>query len=213
MPFFLLFIGAPGCGKGTQSNNLSKAFDLPKLCMGDLVRETLDAERSDVSEGKLVNNDLINQIFTNALAKINHEKNVILDGYPRTLDQVFFLEKLKKDRKILVFYFKVNYDVLFKRVSERFSCLNCGAIYNKHFQPTAIDGQCDSCGSLSMNIRSDDKDKVLVNRLAEYDNLTKPILEYYNNIGVVTNIDASQSISEVSNLVLKLYEELLNNAN
>ena len=209
MSFLILFIGAPGCGKGTQASYLSKILNLPKICMGDLVRDRLKANSSSMNEGKLINDDVINTVFLGELIKIEDKESVILDGYPRTIDQAFFLEKIKKNRKIIVFYFKVDYDVLFKSISGRFNCMDCGFIYNDYFKPTAVKGVCDSCGSSSMNFRSDDQEKVLVNRLLEYDNLTKPILEYYNKFGVVEEINSNQDIAEVSSYTLKLYNGLI----
>jgi adenylate kinase len=208
MSYFIILIGPPGCGKGTQASDLSLYLKANKISMGDLVRNKVNSGDSSVIHGKLINDDFINEIFLHEIISIKDDQNIVLDGYPRTIEQTFFLEKIKKHRKILVFYFKVHYDVLFKRILGRFSCADCGFIYNQYFRPTKIVGVCDFCGSINVSIRSDDKQEVLVNRLIEYDKLTLPILDYYKKLDLVYEIDASQSTDKVLEEVLQIYNKL-----
>ena len=128
----------------------------------------------------------------------------ILDGYPRNIDQAEFLDIRFPEIMPQVVYFDISYDVLASRITGRFVCASCGAIYNKFAFNTKVEGVCDICNSKDFKIRDDDKLEVLQKRWEVYIEETKPLLEYYKNKGCLLSIDATIEKTEITNNLLKL---------
>lgn len=198
----LIFLGAPGAGKGTLAELLSAHDGLVHISTGAILREEikvgseLGKEADDyVKTGQLVPESLINSMLEKRLQQDDLSAGYILDGYPRTLEQAEFLDQLLTklgtplDRVVLV---DVPQDLIIKRLSSRLTCPNCGAIYNLLQQPPQKEGICDKCGS-ALVVREDDKEEVIRHRLEVYEENTKPLIDYYADKNLLTKVDNSGS--------------------
>lgn len=211
MTMNLIFLGPPGCGKGTQAAILEKKLGFLHASTGDLLRE-ITCENSDlaseikeiITSGSLVTDEKVNEIVESYYYKNKDANGIILDGYPRNAEQAEFLKKLldsfgkKVDR---VFYLDVDEDVVIKRIVGRYSCKNCGAVYNRNYNNTKIENECDVCHNHDFCTRSDDNEEVVKHRLDVYQQSTAPLLEYYKDI--LIKISADNSLDEVSAMIIK----------
>jgi adenylate kinase len=199
----LLLMGPPGCGKGTFASMLSNELSCAKITMGDLVRKKL----ANLSHsGRLVSDDVINDIFYEEYCLHNVDTRLILDGYPRSINQSLFMRSSISEKNLVVFSFEVDYNVLSKRILGRISCGDCSAIFNEYFNPP-IDNKCSNCGSSNLHKRKDDTENIFAKRMLEYTKYTVPVIEYYNSIGLVKKIDANAPISALSEKVRSLVAE------
>jgi adenylate kinase len=208
-----VFIGPPGCGKGTQSMLLSTSLGYTRLSTGDLFREIAKKD-SDLGKkvkdilavGDLISDELVNDVIDKFYSEINGSKKIILDGYPRNITQAIELNKIlakHKSEVTEVFYFDISDQVLLKRILGRYTCNNCGKIYNKFFYDTKVNGHCDECNGTDFSKRDDDSKEVLLNRLEVFRKTTKPLLEFYDK--KLIKINAEQSAAEVSKQMLKFF--------
>lgn len=197
----VLFIGAPGSGKGTQSRTLCEKFKFIQLSTGDILRDSivsgdsigLEAKKL-MDKGMLVPDDIISKLVEAWIVKKNSQEkaNIIFDGFPRTVNQVNELTKIlsKINLKIdYVFYFKTNDILLIDRLTGRRTCSKCGEIYHLTTKPSKVDGICDLCGG-ELKHRSDDRKEVIEERLVQYYNNTRPVIDLYKNSGVFVELDA-----------------------
>lgn len=165
----IIFLGPPGAGKGTQSQLLKERDNFVQISTGDLLREAVKSQTSlgikakqFMDEGKLVPDDLIIDLISEKLEEFK-DKNIIFDGFPRTVPQAEALKTLldKKDRKIdAVILFEIDDEEVVKRLSGRRICPNCGAVYHIIFNPPKNDNLCDKCGTPLIQ-RDDDKEEVI----------------------------------------------------
>ncbi|GAG29374.1 unnamed protein product [marine sediment metagenome] len=145
-----------------------------------------------MDKGDLVPDSLTNEIVKDRLEKIK-DKSWILDGYPRNLNQVEFLENIAEIDLLLLL--QVSGDIIFKRILGRYGCNNCGEIYNKYTLPPKVEGICDKCGAeIEFKQRSDDTEETLKNRLDTYEKNAKPIIKYYKKRGKLKKIDATDTL-------------------
>lgn len=207
----IIFFGPPGSGKGTQAAIISKILSIPSLSTSGILNNVIknggefaDELKNYMSSGKLVPSTLVNEIVSTTLAKKEYSLGCILDGYPRTIDQAEFLDIRFPQLKPVVVYCEISYEMLVNRIKERFSCVECGAIYNKLSAPTRIPNVCDVCKTTKFKIRDDDNIEVLQKRWEVYIEETKPLLEYYNNKGSLFTVDATISKEEITNNILCL---------
>ncbi len=198
----LVFLGPPGSGKGTQASMLAKSFGdkAIHLSTGELLRTEIN-KNSEIGltvdeymkAGKLVPDKDIFNIIEQNLSFYTEAEILIFDGFPRTLAQALRLEEifLQKELKIdIVFNFLIDKNTLVKRVCGRFSCKNCGLGYNIYSNPTMIEGVCDSCGSGSFVKRLDDNETIFGDRLSVYEDLTFPLVDFYQKKGLLFSIKA-----------------------
>lgn len=204
----VIFIGPPGSGKGTQAAVIGKILSLPVVSTGEVLRSKAVSPTTDgvalkliLESGKLAPTDMVNKFV---LEDINSYKDgCILDGYPRNLAQAEFLsDNVMQDVKVL--YFEIDSDVLLKRITGRFSCSECGKIYNKFFSPTKIDNKCDVCASEKFIYRADDNETTVRNRLDTYAQETMPVIDYYKKTGVLEFVDATNSIEKITEELLSI---------
>ena len=199
MKSHLIFIGAPGSGKGTQANKFVTERSFKHISTGDLLRAEI-AKQSDLGlevkkvmdEGKLVSDELVIRLLQ---ANIDlNSSQYIFDGYPRNLVQAETLDKevLKGSPSISV-YFEIDVAKLVERLTNRRTCGNCGAIYNLISKMPKIRGTCDKCGSTNLVQRADDKEDVIKNRLKVFQDTVSPVLKYYQDLGRLIKVDAEQS--------------------
>ena len=206
----LILLGAPGSGKGTQSALLSKHKNYNHLSTGDLLRSISKEEselgkkiKSILESGELVSDEFIIEVISNKLNKLASQDNVILDGFPRTLNQAIFLDDLissnqniaNEDVKIIAI--KVDNESVIKRVSGRFTCKECNTGYHEIFKKPKQNGICDNCGSSHFIKRKDDNAEIIKTRLEKYEQDTKPIINYYQNNNKIIEINGENRIDEI----------------
>jgi adenylate kinase len=211
----IIFIGPPASGKGTQATLISGMFKLPYLSTGNILRNVSNGTSQDSAElkaiidsGKLVSTELVNRLVGKELEKDEYKRGFVLDGYPRNLTQAEFLDKKFQDARMKVIFFDISYDDLVARATGRYSCKDCGAIYNKVSVPTRVENECDMCGSHSFVTRDDDNVEVLAARWKEYMEQTMPLVAYYNAKSVLIKIDATIKKEDITH---KLVTELKRN--
>ena len=216
----LILFGPPGAGKGTQSSFLVESEKMFQLSTGDLLRAELKSG-SDLSKqlkeimdaGKLVSDDIINNLIEKRISDPSVKNNIIFDGFPRNLEQAKSLDNMlnKYNQKIsAIINLKVDYSVLVKRISGRVSCSICKKPFNEFFDPPIEPNNCsnNNCGSRELIKRSDDNESTVKNRLKTYDDQTLPILDYYRKKGIVKDVDAMKAINEVTGEIKSIISNL-----
>jgi adenylate kinase len=216
----IIIFGPPGAGKGTQSSFLVEKQNMFQLSTGDLLRAELKSG-SDLSkqlkeimdEGKLVSDDIINNLIEKKISDPSIKNNIIFDGFPRNLDQAKSLDQMLKkyDQKIsAIINLKVDYSVLVKRISGRVSCSICKKPFNEFFDPPVDPKNCanSQCETRELIKRSDDNESTVTNRLKTYDEQTLPILDYYREKGIVKDVDAMKAINEVTDEIKAIISNL-----
>ena len=205
----LIFLGAPGAGKGTISNVLIAKYGVAHISTGDILRAEVAKGTPAGQEaavimkaGKLVPDELVCSMVKNRLAEPDCEKGFILDGFPRTIPQAdrlaAVLSELGKEIDYAI-YLKVEDDVLLQRLTARLNCRGCDAIYNKIFMPSKQEGICDKCGS-ELYQRSDDSLETAKSRLEVFYKQTQPLIDYYEKAGLlmtVTELDAAKIVDGI----------------
>ena len=182
----IVLLGAPGAGKGTQARKLVEKFDLVHLSTGDVLREAvkegsaLGRQVQGIMEaGELVPDQVVSEIVRERVSGDGLRRGVVLDGYPRTLRQAEFLEKVTPGRELAVINIRVDSDELLRRLSGRRDCSGCGTIYNVHFSPPLKEGVCNLCGS-DLIQRKDDRGEVATERLRVYREETESVIGFYS---------------------------------
>ena len=216
----IIIFGPLGAGKGTQSSCLVDKKKMYQLSTGDLLRAELNSKSSlsqklkkIMDSGKLVADDIINDLIEKKISEPSTKNNIIFDGFPRNIDQAKSLELMldKYDQKIsLVINLKVDNSILVKRISGRVSCSICKKPFNEFFDPPRDPAECSNneCSKRDLVKRSDDNESTVSNRLKIYEESTLPLLNFYESKGVVKNVDAMKSINEVTNQINSIIDEL-----
>ena len=207
----IVFIAPPAAGKGTQSDLLVNKYDYNHISTGDLLREevakgtTLGLEIAEKQKkGELVSSDIVNELLTNAI-KVS-DKPFILDGYPRNVEQIYFLEEILKNanKEIgVVIYLDVPEDLACKRATGRLICPNCNKTYHKYFVKPINDNICDNC-AVELISRADDTEETFKIRYNTYINNTKPLLDYYEKLGllkIIKKTDADEVFAEIEKVI------------
>jgi adenylate kinase len=214
----LVFFGPPGTGKGTQAARVSKRFGLSSLSSGDAlrheIREGTELGKSVndlVQSGSLVPDDAITDVMLSAIQKFPADQGFLLDGFPRTVPQAEALASgLATRGKPLdaALYFRLDSRTIVHRITNRRVCSNCDRTYNLLFVPPATADVCDACGH-SLVQRVDDSEDVVATRLATYEKLTVPLVEYYSGAGLLHEIDADAAPDVVEEKVTSVIEGLV----
>jgi len=204
----IILLGPPGAGKGTQSARLVEKYGMRQLSTGDMLRAAVKAgtpvglkAKEVMDRGELVSDEIVSELIDAELAAMDPSTGAIFDGYPRTEAQARALDALleKHGRRLdHVIELIVDEDALVKRITGRFSCAKCGAVYHESANPPSTEGVCDQCGSTQFKRRPDDNEETVRTRMAEYRAKTAPILPYYEARGLVTRIDGMAPIDEVA---------------
>ncbi|GIO39820.1 MULTISPECIES: adenylate kinase [Paenibacillus] len=209
----ILFMGPPGAGKGTQAEVIVNQFGIPHISTGDAFRLAIKQgtpvglkAKEYMDQGLLVPDDVTVGIVRERLQQSDCEKGFLLDGFPRTLSQAESLEELlgglgkKLDHVINL---KVDRNKLLARLTGRRLCKACGATYHVIFNPPVQEGVCDKCGG-ELYQRSDDNEESVGTRLDEYINKTAPLLKFYEDKGLLRQVDGEQEIGAVSEEIVSI---------
>ncbi len=201
----IALFGPPGAGKGTQAKELSKHYSIPHISTGDILRANVRdgtelglKAKEYMDKGELVPDEVLIGLIRTRLTEPDCEAGYLLDGYPRTIPQADALTGILKEIKKpldAVINIEVSDEELVKRLGGRRSC-ECGESYHVIFNPPEKEGVCDACGA-ELYQRDDDKEEVIRQRLAVYNEKTKPLIDYYYNAGLLVNIDGSGDVDVV----------------
>lgn len=206
-------LGAPGAGKGTQAANISELNSIPVIGTGGIIRDVISGGsdlgnemKSFIDKGLLVPDDLVLKMVAKRLAEDDCKNGYILDGFPRTLVQVFEFEKMggKIDA---VFSLVVNDADIVSRISGRRMCERCNATYHLEVKPPKVVGICDICGGMLV-IRVDDAPETVFARLRVYHEWTKPLVDYYATHSKYVEIDATKSVDEITAEITSILETI-----
>lgn len=202
----IVFLGPPGAGKGTQAVEIVEKLGVPHVATGDMLRASIKNEtplgmeaKKYMDQGLLVPDEVTIRITGERISEPDCKNGFLLDGFPRTLAQAEALDKLLSglDLKLdAVINLQVPQDKLIARLTGRRVCRNCGASFHMVFNPPKDESVCDRCeGELYQ--RSDDNEETAVNRLSVYNTQTAPLIAYYQEQGILKNIDGEQDIHQV----------------
>lgn len=203
---YILLMGPPGAGKGTQAAELVAKFQIPHISTGDMFRAAVKEgtelgkqAKACMDAGQLVSDSITIGIVKERLAKPDCHKGFILDGFPRTLEQASALDvtlaelRIKLDRVLNI---NVPVEDLISRLTGRRICKGCGATFHVTFNPSAAGSKCEKCDG-ELYQRADDTEETVTKRLTVYSDQTKPLIEYYEDHGLYTEIDGRQQIDKV----------------
>ncbi len=200
-----IMLGGPATGKGTRAGILSRELKIPHISSGSLLREASKENeeiRKTISAGNFVTDEVMNEIIMKKLTSKEAKDGFILDGYPRNLDQVAQLEEIlriigKDITRVLELV--APRELVFKRILERKECLNCNRAYGIDF-PSKDNVHCDNCGSVLVT-RSDDTVETLTKRIETYEEVTKPLIEYYKERGLLKTVDSSNCPEHILDMI------------
>ena len=213
---YIVFLGAPGAGKGTQAAVVAGKMNLVHIASGNLFRQALEQgtelglkAKSYMEKGMLVPDEITIKMVLDRISNPDCQSGIILDGFPRNLDQAKALDKaLAEQPKAIdrVVYIRVSEDELLKRLSGRWICRNCQAPYHIVDSPPQTEGKCDRCGG-ELYQRPDDTMETAKKRLEVYFAQTSPLIDYYNQAGKLLEIDGEGSIEEISQRIVAALQE------
>lgn len=214
----IIFVAPPAAGKGTQSKLISQVYNIPHISTGDLLRDEVASGSSlgmqlkqEIDHGGLVSDDVMVNLLRSRISQVDCNDGYILDGYPRSVEQAqiydHLMQELRKDVGVVIFM-DIDREVALNRTLSRIVCSACGTSYNRlvpGLQPK-IDGFCDKCGH-TLEVRSDDNPEVFVNRFDTYLRETKPLIDYYQQKGILRQIkvestDSTQDVFEKIKLII-----------
>lgn len=210
----LVFLGAPGVGKGTQAEQVSSKFGYPKISTGDLLRDAVRNKtvlgiqaKAFMDQGQLVPDSVVIGLVKEKLNEPATVKGFLLDGFPRTVAQAEELDKILKekgqqlDRVINV---TVPRSEVVRRLSGRRSCPKCQAVFHAESAPPKREDVCDRCGT-TLAQRNDDRKETVETRLTVYDEQTAPLIAYYRERGLLSNLDGAGPIEQVQRRLVDLF--------
>lgn len=208
----VILLGAPGAGKGTQAKMIMQQYGIPQISTGDMLRDNVfqgtelgKKAKAFMEKGELVPDQLVCDMVADRLHGADCVQGFILDGFPRTVAQAEWLDKLLADEFFekrysvppVVVNLRVGYKELLRRLTGRRSCPTCGRIYNIYSQPPRVAGICDVDGS-KLVTRKDDSEEVIAERFKAYERQTLPLIEYYRGKGRLREIDGDQAPEKVT---------------
>jgi adenylate kinase len=215
MTTFIVMLGPPGVGKGTQAKILSEKTGLAHISSGDLFRENLKNQtelgklaQTYMTKGELVPNDVTVAMIKDRLIRPDAQAGAILDGFPRTPAQAEALESMLRDfngQVDVVPFVTAGEEILIDRLTGRWTCRAEGHVFNEKTNPPKIAGKCDFDGS-ELYQRDDDKAETVKNRIKVYFNQTAPLISYYRDHGKLVEIDGTHSIDQVTEDLLAALE-------
>ncbi len=203
----IILIAPPAAGKGTQAKLLSSRYNLPHISVGDLIRNNMNDELKDImNSGKLIDDSIIFDLLEKRLNQGDCENGYILDGFPRNLNQAYTYEKMNHSLDYVILL-DVDKDITKNRILGRKACPKCGHVYNDLFINTKPinDNLCDHC-NIPLIKREDDNEETFEKRYQTYLNETSPIIDYYQNKGILNKVDSSISPETTFNSIKNIIE-------
>jgi adenylate kinase len=217
-PLYILLLGAPGAGKGTQAAFLTEKLGIPHVASGDLFRAAIANQtelgklaKSYMDRGELVPDDVTIAMVMERLSQPDCAGGALLDGFPRTIEQAKALEKAlaeRGSRLALVLYIRASEATLLERLGGRWTCRQCGAVYHERFNTPKQPGICDVCGG-ELYQRPDDQPETQRRRIRVYLEQTAPLIEYFKERGLLVEIDGEQDVESVRQAVEAALEPVL----
>ena len=209
----IIMLGAPGAGKGTQAKKIAAKYDIPHISTGDIFRANIkngtelgNKAKTYMDQGLLVPDELVVDLVVDRVQQDDCKNGYVLDGFPRTIPQAEALDKALETAGEKV-DFAIDVDVpdenIVKRMGGRRACVNCGATYHIVYSPTKIEGKCDKCGE-DLIVRDDDKPETVLSRLDVYHTQTQPLIDYYNNQGILKTVDGTVDMKDVFNAIVDI---------
>ncbi len=198
----IIFLGAPGAGKGTQAELVSKKLDIPAVSTGQIIREALASgspmglkAKKFIEAGNLVPDEVVIGIVKERLAKSDCDKGFILDGFPRTVPQAEALDAMGVTLDCVI-SLEVSDEAIIERMSGRRVCPKCGKSYHIAYKPSPKGDFCE-CGE-ALTVRSDDKPEVVASRLEVYHSTTEPLKDFYREKGNLITVDGAEELEETT---------------
>ena len=209
----IVMLGAPGAGKGTQAKMIAEKYSIPHISTGDIFRANIKngselgkKAKSFIDKGQLVPDELTLDLIMDRFKEDDCKNGYVLDGFPRTIPQAEALDEALKANGEKV-DFAIDIDVpdenIVRRMGGRRACVNCGATYHIVYSPTKVEGKCDKCGE-ELIVRDDDKPETVLSRLEVYHNQTQPLIDYYNEQGILKSVDGTIDMKDVFNEIVKI---------
>ena len=209
----IVMLGAPGAGKGTQAKMIAEKYSIPHISTGDIFRANIKNRtelgkkaKSFIDKGQLVPDELTLDLIMDRFKEDDCKNGYVLDGFPRTIPQAEALDEALKANGEKV-DFAIDIDVpdenIVRRMGGRRACVNCGATYHIVYSPTKVEGKCDKCGE-ELIVRDDDKPETVLSRLEVYHNQTQPLIDYYNEQGILKSVDGTIDMKDVFNEIVKI---------
>lgn len=208
----LIFLGPPGVGKGTQSELISKKFNIPQIATGDILRQAVKNQtelgvlaKGYMDKGELVPDDVIINLIKGRLLENDCREGFILDGFPRTVAQAEALTITLKEMGLdldAIVNFTLKDELLIKRLCGRRVCPDCGYNFHIYYQPPKEESKCDKCGG-KLYQRDDDKEEVINRRLRVYKEQTFPLIDYYLRNNLLKEVDADAEVEVVFDKVME----------
>ncbi|MBQ8268499.1 MAG: adenylate kinase [Clostridia bacterium] len=204
----IIFLGAPGAGKGTQAEVVSKRFAIPAISTGAIIRAAIAMKtptgvkaKEFIEKGNLVPDEVVIDIVKERLAESDCENGFILDGFPRTVPQAIALENMGIAIDAVV-SLEVPSEAIVERMSGRRVCNRCGASYHVQYNPSKDGVHCDNCGE-ALATRADDEPSVVLSRLEVYHTSTEPLKSFYEDRGLLKLVDGQGSVETITDRTLK----------
>ncbi|HHW20590.1 MAG TPA: adenylate kinase [Thermodesulfovibrio thiophilus] len=212
----LVFLGAPGAGKGTQAKRLVEKYGIPQISTGDLLRAAVAAgtalgkeAKAYMDRGELVPDSVVLGMVKERLSQDDCKKGFILDGFPRNVAQAEALDKMLVEMNMpldVALNLDVPFDDLMKRLTGRRTCRSCGQMYNIYYSPSKVEGKCDKCGG-ELFQRDDDKEETIRKRLEVYRTQTEPLINYYSKKGILKSVSGTGSMDKIFSDICAILEK------
>ncbi|MDD5701505.1 MAG: adenylate kinase [Dehalococcoidales bacterium] len=208
---YIVLLGAPGAGKGTQASLLTEKLKLAHIASGDLFRQALSKgtplglqAKTYMEKGQLVPNEITIKMVLERITSPDCQGGIILDGFPRNVEQAEALDNALENQKKAIdyaVYIKVSEDELLKRLTGRWICRGCQAPYHEISSPSKVKGICDKCGG-ELYQRADDNTETIKKRLEVFFAETAPLIEYYSRAGKLLEVKGEGSMEEISQRII-----------
>ena len=203
----IILFGPPGAGKGTQAKYLVKKLNGFQVSTGDMLRAAvkngtktgLDAKKY-MDAGQLVPDSIIIDLIKDRVQEPDAVNGLMFDGFPRTIPQAEALSEITEVSHVIAI--NVPDERIVERICGRYSCGSCGIVYHDTFNPTKQDGICDECGSTDMKRRADDNEDTVLQRLSAYHEQTSPLADWYDDLGILHNVNGDKAIDEITKDIL-----------
>lgn len=203
----IVLFGPPGAGKGTQAQRIMESTGLPQISTGDMLRASVAAgtqtgieAKKFMDAGQLVPDEVIIALIRERLLEDDASNGVMFDGFPRTIPQAEALSSITKVSHVIAI--EVPDERIVERICGRYTCGDCSAVYHDTFNPTAVEGVCDVCGSSNFKRRADDNEDTVLSRLGAYHQQTSPLADWYDNQGIFHRINGDRAIDEITEDIL-----------